>query len=147
MATAFGRTDAPRNAAVAKSGRRPHNATASGAPDNRQFCRSRKQVLTLGAWNVRTTNDSDSSLRPAKALICRELEKANIDICALSEVRRPVMFWKRVTICFGVEEKREQLELGLPSQTGWQLKGLPPTSINDRLMLLRIPLANGGTVM
>ena len=71
-----------------KSGRRLHNATTSG----NLWCRhSRKQVLTLGAWNVYTTNDSDSSLRleGATALICRELEKGNIDMCALSEVRRP----------------------------------------------------------
>ena len=46
--------------------------------------------FTIGAWNVRTTNDSDDSIRPerATAIITRELSKANIDICALSEVRR-----------------------------------------------------------
>ena len=91
MATVFGGTDAPPSAAVAKNGRRPHSATISRAIDNCQFLSSRKQALTLGAWNVRTTNDGDGSLRPerATALICRELEHANIDICALSEVRRP----------------------------------------------------------
>ena len=47
--------------------------------------------LKLGALNVITTNDSDSSIRPerATAIICKGLEKASIDICALSEVRRP----------------------------------------------------------
>ena len=46
--------------------------------------------LALGAWNVRTTNDTIDSIRPerATAIITRELAKANIDICALSEVRR-----------------------------------------------------------
>ena len=49
----------------------------------------RKQNLKLGAWNVRTTNDSDESVRPerATAIISKELKCANIDICALSEVR------------------------------------------------------------
>ena len=49
-----------------------------------------KQRLNLAAWNVRTTNDNPNSCRPerATAIISRELESENIDICALSEVRR-----------------------------------------------------------
>ena len=66
------------------------NATTSGATDAlqnmvvvnnmRNPCRH-KQNLKLGAWNVRTTNDSTESCRPerATAIISRELRKANID--------------------------------------------------------------------
>ena len=65
-------SDAPHSTVVVESGRVPYN--------------HRKQVLNLAAWNVRKTNDSADSCRPerATAIICR----ANIDICALSEVRR-----------------------------------------------------------
>lgn len=93
MATAYRGTDAPLNAAVATSGRSPYTATASGVTDEKHhrlsISYSCKQCLNLGAWNVRTTNDSKSSIGPerATALICRELEKALIDICAISEVR------------------------------------------------------------
>lgn len=50
-----------------------------------------KELLNLAAWNVRTTNDSDTITRPERstAIICKELEKAFIDICTLSEVRHP----------------------------------------------------------
>ena len=96
MATAYGGTDAPLDTAVVTGGRSPYTATASGETDERQhrpsnFNARNKQRLNLGAWNVRTPNDRDSSIRPERetALICRELEKARIDICALSEVQRP----------------------------------------------------------
>ena len=75
-ATAFEVTDAPHSTVVVESGRIPYN--------------HRKQVLNLSTWNVRKTNDSADSCRPerATAIISRELATANIDICALSEVRR-----------------------------------------------------------
>ena len=62
QATAFGATDAPQVTAVVKKKRNP--------------CKSLS--LKLGAWNVRTTNDSDGSIRPerATAIICKELDKA-----------------------------------------------------------------------
>ena len=73
--TAFGVTDAPHGTAVVKK-RNPYKNIRS---------------LALGAWNVRTTNGSAHSTRPdrATAIICRELEKVGIDICALGEVRLP----------------------------------------------------------
>ena len=48
-------------------------------------------IHTIRRKNVRTTNDSDFSIRPERvtAIICKELDKASIDICALSEVRHP----------------------------------------------------------
>ena len=77
--TAFGVADAPQNTAVAKSGQGPYNATASGVTYEQQhtfgnITASQKQPLTPGTWNVRTTNDSSSSIRPerATAIICRE---------------------------------------------------------------------------
>lgn len=74
-ATASGETDAPQPSVVVKSKRNPAN---------------RYEKLSLGAWNVRTTNDSVDSIHPerATAIISRELENAHIDICAFSEVRR-----------------------------------------------------------
>ena len=58
------------------------------------------------------TNDSDDSMRPerATAIICRELEKAAIDICALSEVRRPGTgntIKRSHTIFWSASDKRE----------------------------------------
>ena len=92
-ATAYEVTDAPCFMAMEDNMRSPcDNSTASGVADeNRENIRTskmKKQILKLAAWNVRTTNDSVSNIRPerATAIICREREKAGIDICALSEV-------------------------------------------------------------
>ena len=72
--------------------------TRSATPQMRRYGDKRtrvqardKEFLNLVAWNVRTTNDSEDSIRPefATAIICREIERANVDISALSEVRRP----------------------------------------------------------
>ena len=131
-ATAFGATDAPQDTAVVKNLRNP--------------CRS-KQKINLGAWNVRTTNDSKESCRPerATAIICRELEKAEIDICALSEVRRPgsgnivershTIYWsggskKEAGVGFAISNKLSNL-------------GLTLMPISDRLMFLRVQLKCG----
>ena len=75
QATTSGATDAPQVAAVVNKKQNP--------------CKS--LFLKLGTWKVRTTNYSDSLIRPERltAIICKELEKASIDICTLSEVRRP----------------------------------------------------------
>ena len=74
--TAFEQTDAPDFTVVVENRRNP--------------CPRNKQRLHLATWNVRTTNDSVNSCRPerATAIISRELVSSNIDICALSEVRR-----------------------------------------------------------
>ena len=75
-ATASGETDAPQPSVVVKSKRNPANLY---------------EKLSLGAWNVRTTNDSVDSIRPERAtaiISFFELENVHIDICALSEVRR-----------------------------------------------------------
>ena len=69
--TAYGQNDAPQYTAVATSGRRPYYATASGVTDEQLTIHNikapRRQPFTLGAWNVRTTNDSGTSIRPERA--------------------------------------------------------------------------------
>ena len=88
MATARG-THAPLDTAVATSGRSPYTTTASGETDGRHHLPSNSnapniQRLNLGAWNVHTTNDSDSSIRPerATALICRVRESEHRHLCS-----------------------------------------------------------------
>ena len=66
---ASGATDAPQVTAVVSKKRNPCNKSFN---------------LTLGAWNVRTTNDNDDSKRLERATAI-----IGIDTCALSEVRRP----------------------------------------------------------
>ena len=103
--------------------------------------------LVLGAWNVRTTNDTTDSIRPerATAIITRELAKANIDICALSEVRREgqgnlverdyTIYWsggtkKEAGVGFAISNKLSSFEM-------------TTVPINDRLMVLRTRLNSG----
>lgn len=102
------------------------------------------QLLILGAWNVRTTNNSDGTIRLecATAIICKELEKAGIHICALSEVRRPqlgnikekshTIFWsggeyRMAGVGFAISNKYDQII---------------PVPVNDRLMRATVPLNN-----
>ena len=67
-----------------------HPEHLTNQTDTRRRTTSEKVSLTVGAWNVCTINDSDFSVRAerATALICREFEKANIDIRVRTEVRR-----------------------------------------------------------
>lgn len=104
--------------------------------------------LTLGAWNVRTTNDSDDSIRPerATAIICRELEKAGIDICALSEVRRPGTgntIESSHTIFWSGSDKREAGVGFAVSNSLLSQFGMNPKPINDRFSTLRLKLVHG----
>ena len=118
---------------VVESGRIPYN--------------HRKQVLNLAAWNVRTTNDSADSCRPerATAIISRELATANIDICALSEVRREgtgniverdhTIHWsggnkKEAGVGFAVSNRLSNVTLDLKP-------------VSERIMVLRLHLKSG----
>ena len=103
--------------------------------------------FTIGAWNVRTTNDSDDSIRPerATAIITRELSKANIDICALSEVRREGqgnLVERDYTIYWSGGTKKEA---GVGFAISNKLSSFVMTTvpISDRLMILRIQLRSG----
>ena len=131
QATASGPTDAPQDTAVVNKKRNP--------------CKS--VFLKLGAWNVRTTNDSDGSVRPerATAIICRELEKSAIDICALSEVRRPGagnIIEKSHTIFWSGSDKKEAGVGFAISNDLLNLTDLNPNPINDRISTLRVPLSD-----
>ena len=91
--TAFGVADAPQITAVAKNGRGPYNATASGVTYEQQhtfgnITASQKQPLTPGfgtfVQRMTAVPQYDQSVQRLSSV-----ESANIDICALSEVRRP----------------------------------------------------------
>ena len=51
--------------------------------------RQRRQLLTIGQWNVRTLLDREGTNRPERrtALVAMEVAKYNIDIAALCETR------------------------------------------------------------
>ena len=129
QATASGATDGPQVTAVVKK--------------KRNRCKS--LYLKLGAWNVRTTNDSDASIRPepATAIKCKELEKSSIDICALSEVRRPGtgnLVEKSHTIFWSGSDKKEA-GVGFAIRNKLLIQSdLNPIPINDRLSTLRVLL-------
>ena len=141
-ATAYGVTDAPQRTAVAENKRRPCKAAKVA---------QRNHPLALGAWNVRTTNDNVDSVRPerATAIICRELEKAHIDICALSEVRRENVgnvIERSHTIFWSGGENREA-GVGFAVNNKLVVQGMNPNPINERLMTLRIQLRSGAHLM
>ena len=103
------------------------------------------RTFNLANWNVRTTNDSDNSVRLERvtAIICRELERAVIEICALTEVRRPksgnivekshTIFWS------GGQDKNACVGFAVSNK----LENITPQPINDRLITCRIDLQNG----
>ena len=103
--------------------------------------------LNISCWNVRTLIDNPESSSPARrtALICKELDRYNVDIAALSETRLAddgqiqeiasgyTIFWKG-------RASRERREAGvgfaIRSNIVSKLHELP-RGINDRLMTLR----------
>lgn len=139
--TAFAATDVPLSMAVVESERSPYDnatasggtnefATASGAADdltnNHKSRNARKQtnLLYIRAWNVRTTNDSATSIRleRATAIICRELEKGNTGIFAL-DVQVSGTSKREIIQSSGVEVWTRQ--------RGWALRGWAlPSPIN-----------------
>ena len=130
--TASGETDAPQPSAVVENVRSPIN---------------RYEKLSFGAWNVRTTNDSADSIRPerATAIISCELQKAHIDICALSEVRREGtgnLIEKEYTFYWSGGDKKEA-GVGFAVSNSLSSVHLDISNISDRLMTLRIQLKSG----
>ena len=118
--------------------------------------KKRKHHLVIGAWNVRTLLDRDSTTRPERrtALVAHELARYNIDIAALSETRFAgtgeitehgqgyTFFWSGKA----ADERRES-GVGFAVRTSLirSLESLPK-SINDRLMTMRLPLQHNNFI-
>ena len=109
------------------------------------------KALNIGAWNVRTLQDSDTNKRPERstALVAKELARYNIHFTALSETRLAetgqlkesgagyTFFWSGRS----AEERQESgVGFAVKSSIVSQLESLPQ-GVNDRLMTLRFPLA------
>ncbi len=125
-ATAYGVTDAPQRMTVAENKRRPCKTTQEA---------QRNHSLILGAWNVRTTNDNEDSARPesATAITCRELEKAHIDIYALSNVRGTGSgnVIERGHTIFWSSGKKKVIDVGFAIHNKLVAKGMNPNPINN----------------
>ena len=108
--------------------------------------------LSICCWNVRTLLDREASSQPERrtALVTRELQRLNIDVAALSETHLSdedqltavnsgfTIIWVGKPKC----EKREgEVGFAIRSTLIDQLEC--PTSINDRIMKLRVPLSCG----
>ena len=110
--------------------------------------------IKIATWNVRTLLGKNDSDRPQRrtALIASELARYNIDTVDLSETRLTgegelsergqgytFFFW----IGRGPEERREAgVGFAVKNALVSKLAG-PPNRVNDRLMILRLPLSNG----
>ena len=74
--------------------------------------RQRRQLLTIGQWNVRTLLDREGANRPERrtALVAMELAKYNIDIAALCKQRSQSLIvstnWN--TLSSGVANPKEK---------------------------------------
>ena len=106
--------------------------------------------LSVGAWNVRTLLDRATDTRPERrtALVAHELLRYGIDIAALSETRLAgtgelteigagyTFFWSGKAA-----EERREAGVGFAVRTDL-LKTLEslPKGIDDRLMVMRMPL-------
>ena len=122
---------------------------------NKNTNKLKRIPLTLGAWNVRTLLDTDTTNRPERrtALIAMELARYKVDIAALSETRLSgtgercesasgyTFFWSGRP-----ENERREAGVGFAIKSSLinRLSG-PPKGINDRLMSLSISLSTGKT--
>ena len=120
--------------------------------NNNKIYAKERITLNVCCWNVRTLLDLDSSNRPERrtALVTRELRRLNVDIAALSETRMSdedqltevksgfTLFW----VGKPKGEKREG-GVGFAIRTSLVQQVEQPTSINERIMKLRVPLTCG----
>ena len=119
---------------------------------NKKFAKD-KIKLNICCWNVRTLLDLEKTTRPERrtALVTKELQRLNIDIAALSETRLTsgedqIMELKSGHTLFWVgkpEGERRDGGIGFAIKTTLVDKIERPSSINDRIMKLRIPLTCG----
>ena len=109
----------------------------------------KRQLLTIGKWNVRTLLDRDAANRPERrtALVAMELAKYNIDIAALCETRfsdsgslddlEYSFFWsgkpeggrREAGVSFAI---KKDIDTNLTEM---------PWPVNDRIMTMRLPLS------
>lgn len=99
---------------------------SDGIQRNATSLKREKQLLSLAAWNVCTTNDSDTTIRPerATAIICKELK---------SEVRHPGsgnIKERSHTIFWSGDEDRT---IGVGFAISNKLGHINPVPVNNRL--------------
>ena len=107
-----------------------------------------RKFLSLAEWNVRTLMDRVGSKRPERqtALVAKELSRYDIDIAALGETRLPLhdsIADNGYTFFWSGREVDERREAGV----GFAIKNSivqcldqEPTAINDRIIIMRLPL-------
>ena len=111
--------------------------------------RQRRQLLTIGQWNVRTLLDREGANRPERrtALVAMELAKYNIDIAALCETRflesgslndlEYSFFWSGKP-----EGERREAGVGFAIKKDIITKLTEmPRPVSDRIMTMRLPLS------
>ena len=111
--------------------------------------RQRRQLLTIGQWNVRTLLAREGANRPERrtALVAMELAKYNIDIAALCETRfsesgslndlEYSFFWSGKP-----EGERREAGVGFAIKKDIITKLTEmPRPVSDRIMTMRLPLS------
>ena len=107
--------------------------------------------LNICCWNVRTLLDRNSSKRPERrtALVTKELQRLNVDIAALAETRLAgedqlievssgfTIFWVGKP-----KTKRREGGVGFAIRTSLLDRIKFPSSVNDRIMKMRMPLTH-----
>ena len=128
---------------------RPHLPSTGEIQQGRRRQRQRRQLLTIGQWNVRTLHDREGANRPEgrTALIAMEIAKYNIDFAALCETRfsesgslddlEYSFFWSGKP-----EGERREAGVGLAIKKDIVTKLTEmPRPVSDRIMTMRLPLS------
>ena len=112
--------------------------------------RQRRQLLTIGQWNVRTFLDREGANRPERrtALVAMEVAKYNIDIAAVCETRfsesggfndlEYSFFWSGKP-----EEERREAGVGFAIKKNIITNLMEmPRPVSDKIITMRLPLSN-----
>ena len=105
--------------------------------------------MAIAAWNVRTLLDREGNNRPERrtALVTRELKRYDIDIAALSETRfldagQLTEVESGYTVYWSGRKSERKAGVGFAIKTSLATKlESQPRGINDRIMVMRLPLA------